>query len=214
MTGYKSQCQIFTDFMHIFFFLIDFKTESWHLTSSSYCWMAEILLLLWQWLFLLFSFLAIHPFSVLRRLFISCSPSFTLIFFFFSYFLHSSCGHHTKCASHVSSRRCSQTHAEHLRAVDAVNNIQITAHIGRETHFFPLPCLVPVDVSPPLCWWCCSSLLLLQLHSPPLPNCHHHPSVQQPRRRRARYFLHRYNLQSCYTAVTILQAYHQHRLQS
>lgn len=63
-----------------FCFLIDYMTKSWHLTGSSYCQMAEILLLLWQYLAPLLQ----HPgsLSILNRLlpfFIRRFPRLSLI---------------------------------------------------------------------------------------------------------------------------------------
>lgn len=74
--GFRVRRPAFTDFLHIFLFLIVFESKSWHLTSSSYCWMAAILLLLWWWSFSVYSFPAVSPHSI-------TSPPFHRLFSLF-----------------------------------------------------------------------------------------------------------------------------------
>lgn len=165
----------FTDFLHIFFFLIDFNTKSWHLTSSSYCWMAEILLLLWQW-----SFPPLLLLGNLSLLYLFTSPCSSVPFLvcltfcssFFPYFLFALCAfitwrvHLTCVHKHINTINIIQEHTNTKKLL--ANNKktgkkqQITAHKNKHTHVLSLPCCLTVCLYPLL------GVLQLFVTPPPL----------------------------------------------
>lgn len=119
-----STMTIFTDFLHIIYFLIDFNTRSWHLTSSSYCWMAEILLLLWQ---CSFSPLLLGNTSLLYLLLLLYVISFLFFVSLYSFDFSSAFTWSLyKSTTHMRSHSFSQIHSELVWATDTMNNTQKT----------------------------------------------------------------------------------------
>lgn len=136
--------------------------------------MAEILQLLWQWYFLLFSFLAIYPYSVFYLpLFISSFPCLSLLSSFFCLLFVRSLYEST---SHMYSQTCSQTNTKELLPNNNKSE-NTTNNSSRDDNTYALPfiALLHVCASLPSVGGAAALLLLHHYASPKLPS----PSLHQ-----------------------------------